>query len=149
MEMSTSTRTAYAVQTADWLGEPTLETREVEGGSAQATRGGRTFQAEHVKVARAPERTFTPTEREWIEREGAVVPHRTFSLQQDNFRQAGFETGPPRADSRTFAEVLGVDLVIAIACSDNYGIFPTTTVIRRYATVADWRASADYPKEDA
>lgn len=128
--MSTTTRTAYAVQTADWLGEPTRETQE-------------------RRVARAPERTFTPAEREWIEREGVVVLHRTFSLQQDNFRQAGFETGPPPPGSRTFAEVLGVEQVIAIACSDNYGIFPPDTVIRRYATVADWRASTDYPKEDA
>jgi hypothetical protein len=147
MSMKTTTTTAFAVMDRDWSGYTAHDTVRDPAGSITVTEGGETYQA--TRVIREVPTAFTEAERAWLEARGTVVPHHTYSLQQESFRRAGFALGTPRPGSGTYAEVAALEVVIAIATEDRYGIFPASTVVRRYATIDEWRSSGDAPQEES
>lgn len=134
---------AYAVMERDWSGYTEYDLREQADGPVTVTQNGRTFRA--VREPREVPPAFTAAEREAMQHTGTVVPHSTYSLQQDTFERAGFTLGPPAPGARSYATVQGATEVVCIVTEDRYDIFPAGTAVRRYASVDDWRASADYP----
>ena len=134
--------TAYAVSRSDWEGyEARLRVEDPEG-TVQTWKGDQLVMAreEHRQI----EPAFTAAERDAMQTFGTVVPHYTYSLQQESFARAGYTLGG-RPTGQTALAVLGVELVICIATENRYGIFPVEVKVRRYGTIEGWRASDDYP----
>jgi len=143
--MKTTTTTAFAVMDRDWSGYTAHDTVRDPEGRITVTVGDEVYQAS--RVIREVPAAFTEAEREWMQSHGTVVLHRTYSLQQADFAAAGFDLHPARPGSGTYAEVEGLRAVVCVATEDRYGIFPTSTAVRRYATIDEWRSSEDAPRE--
>lgn len=132
---------AYAVMEQQWSGYIEAVFVPDPDGPVEVTQDDRRYRAR--REAREVPPAFTAEERACMEARGVVVLHRTYSLQQQAFREAGFELGPPAPGAATCAAVLGVDLVVCIGTEDRYGIVPPDAALRRYPTVEAWRESTD------
>lgn len=142
--MKTTTTTAFAVMDRDWSGYTVHDTVRDPEGRITVTVGDEVYQAS--RVIREVPAAFTEAEREWMERTGTVVPHHTYSLQQSAFAAAGFKLA---ATPWTHVRVPAGAEIVCIATEDRYDIFTAGTVIRRYATIDEWRSSGDAPQEES